>query len=78
VSPEQYHRKPSSLCIDPENPFQYIECPVEWPFGAGLSYSTFEYANASLSAHVIDEGTNLHVSLTGWSVPSQSACVAEA
>jgi len=43
--PYVYHRKPSDLCTDPKHPNYYVNCPVEWWFGEGLSYSTFEYSN---------------------------------
>lgn len=66
VAPQQYYRKPSSLCTTGRVvlPFTYIDCPRQWEFGHGLSYTTFAYQNASLSATTIDENTPLVVSLT--------------
>jgi len=66
VAPQQYYRKPSSLCTTGRAvlPFKYIDCPRQWDFGHGLSYTSFAYVNVSLSATEIDEDTPLQVSLT--------------
>lgn len=45
--------QPSQLCIDEEN--IYVTCPVSFPFGAGLSYSSYEYSNIQLSKTTINE-----------------------
>lgn len=37
---------------------------VQYPFGYGLSYTTFEYSDIKLSADKINEGENLSVSFT--------------
>ena len=66
VAPLQYYRKPSSLCTTGRavQPFTYIDCPTQWAFGHGLSYTTFAYSNVSLSATTVDEHTPLEVSVT--------------
>lgn len=46
-------------------PFNYVECPLQWDFGHGLSYTTFEYTDVSLSTQTIDENEPLDVSVTG-------------
>lgn len=66
VSPQQYYHKPSSLCTTGRavTPFHYVECPMAWPFGHGLSYTRFHYGNVTLSATTIDEATPLTVRFT--------------
>jgi beta-glucosidase len=62
--PYPYHHKPSDMCTDPSDPGEYVNCPVEWSFGAGLSYSSFTYSNVQLSAKSISEKDTLTVSAT--------------
>lgn len=61
----QYHAKPSEKCTNLTAAFpsfDVIDCPVEWPFGHGLSYTTFEYSPITLSpGPTIDERGNLTV-----------------
>lgn len=41
---------------DPEQPlphFEYAPCEVQWPFGHGLSYTTFEYEGLRLSTNIL-------------------------
>ena len=66
VSPQQYYRKPSSLCTTGRavTPFHYVDCPRAWEFGHGLSFTSFTYSNVTLSAATIDERTPLTVRLT--------------
>jgi beta-glucosidase len=55
--PYHYHHKPSQLC-------QYAPCDVQWPFGAGLSYTTFEHSPLSLDKTSADEKDVLELSAT--------------
>lgn len=61
--PYYYHHKPGDQCISESNPFDYVECVVEWPFRYGLSYTTFAYSNLQLSASEIDESGSIDVSV---------------
>ena len=60
----QYHGKVSEKCTDPEDGFKIIECPVEWAFGHGLSYTSFAYSLPTLSASTLHETRDLNVSVT--------------
>ena len=39
------------------------DVPVQWPFGHGLSYTTFEYSNAKASKPVMKKGGTIKVSV---------------
>jgi len=62
--PYPYHRKPSDLCTNPDDGFEYVPCPVEWPFGTGLTFQPFEYSDIRLSSSTITETEQLTVSVT--------------
>jgi beta-glucosidase len=61
--PYPYHHKPSDICGGSST---YIECEVEWKFGSGLSYTSFEYSNLILSSTSMgqDESINVKVTVT--------------
>jgi beta-glucosidase len=43
--------------------YEYVSCPVQWPFGHGLSYTTFEYSNFSAMGGV-DQDLQVAVTVT--------------
>jgi beta-glucosidase len=61
-----YHHKPSDLCttLTGAHTADYISCPVEWSFGAGLSYTTWEYSGLKLSSANLDEAGTIDVEVT--------------
>ncbi|RHY91966.1 hypothetical protein DYB28_015259, partial [Aphanomyces astaci] len=52
-----YHRQNLGCLVNKT----FGECEHEWPFGAGLSYTTFEYSNVSLS---VAEGHTVDINVT--------------
>lgn len=57
-----YHHKYNDQCVlHPSG--DYVQCAPEWPFGTGLSYTTFVYSNLRLSGSTISEQNNLTVSV---------------
>ena len=44
--------------------YDSAQCPVRFPFGHGLSYTTFAYSDVRLSATAIDQQTELTVTCT--------------
>lgn len=48
-----YHRKPSDQCVRPTGPHSaaYTPCDVEFAFGEGLSYTSFEYSDLLVKAY---------------------------
>jgi len=44
--------------------YRYMTKPVLYPFGYGLSYTTFSYADLKLSAKQVNENAPLNISLT--------------
>ena len=44
--------------------YRYVNKPVLYPFGYGLSYTHFDYSNLKLSAQKLDKKSTLKVSLT--------------
>lgn len=47
--PYAYHHKPGDQCVNATNG-AYITCQMEWEFGHGLSYTTFEYSAFTVTA----------------------------
>eukprot|EP01040_Poterioochromonas_malhamensis_P001562 gene1562-1654_t len=61
-----YHHKWSDQCTVSTGPHSasYIVCDMEWVFGTGLSYSTFQYSALQLSTTDLTEDNVLTVSVT--------------
>lgn len=59
--PYPYHHTPSDMCGGSST---YTECEVEWKFGSGLSYTSFEYSNLELSSASMGEGGSINVKVT--------------
>lgn len=63
-----YYHAVSDLCTggDPNTPlphFEYVPCPVQWEFGHGLSYTTFEYSDFTATGG-IDRDLIVQVAVT--------------
>jgi beta-glucosidase len=62
-----YFHSVSDQCVvgDGQHPFyEYNKCAVQWPFGHGLSYTTFEYSGLTATSSMDRFDRNLHVSVT--------------
>ncbi len=63
-TPITYDHKPSENQDKMEGVYDYeSEFAIQYPFGHGLSYTTFEYANLSLSSPSFTEGGSITVSV---------------
>lgn len=63
-TPITYDHKPSENQEKMEGVYDYeSKFAIQYPFGHGLSYTTFEYANLNLSAPSFAEGESLSVSI---------------
>jgi len=67
--PVFYNQKNTGRPFDEENPTDYksfyIDVPNSplYPFGYGLSYTTFDYSNASISSSELQRGGSISVSV---------------
>jgi beta-glucosidase len=61
-----YDHKPLDEAVEEVNPsYKYsYQFNPQWPFGHGLSYTTFEYSNLKLDAGKLTENWSLKVSVT--------------
>jgi beta-glucosidase len=50
--------------IDNPRTYMYFEKPVLYPFGYGLSYTTFEYSNLKLNSDKVKEDGNVELQFT--------------
>ena len=51
-----YFHSVSDQCTRGDGPlphWEYVPCEVQWPFGHGLSYTSFEYSKLDVSTHEI-------------------------
>ncbi|MBE0539496.1 MAG: glycoside hydrolase family 3 C-terminal domain-containing protein [Ignavibacterium sp.] len=64
--PITYPRNPNGITLYDYKPIEKFDTnnydPL-WPFGFGLSYTTFEYSNLKLSSNVINENDELKVTV---------------
>ncbi|HCY77985.1 MAG TPA: beta-glucosidase [Ignavibacteriales bacterium] len=64
--PITYPRSPNGITLYDYKPIEKFDTnnydPL-WPFGFGLSYTTFEYSNLKLSSNVINENDELKVTV---------------
>eukprot|EP01031_Cornospumella_fuschlensis_P036244 gene36244-43967_t len=61
-----YHRKPSEMCTQGTVgtlSVTYIPCVLQFPFGTGLSYTTWEYSTLTLSSTSMSESQTIDVSV---------------
>jgi beta-glucosidase len=60
-----YDHKPSEHQKKMEGVYDYeSDFAVQWPFGFGLSYTTFEYSNLTLSSNTLSKEGSITVSVT--------------
>ncbi len=59
-----YNQKPSGGKSNWYENYVSVECSPMYPFGYGLSYTTFKYGDLSLSTHQVEAGGTVDVSLT--------------
>ncbi|KNC75901.1 hypothetical protein SARC_11582 [Sphaeroforma arctica JP610] len=60
--PLVYYHLPSEICTSETNIYEIVECEMEWKFGHGMGYSTFEYSD--LVVGDVEDGGNVSVSVT--------------
>lgn len=68
-----YHHKPSELCTSSAG--AYVPCAPQFPFGLGLSYTSWRYSDLRLSTEEVDERGTVTVSLTLTNTGSASSGV---
>ncbi|KAH9123556.1 hypothetical protein AeMF1_005474 [Aphanomyces euteiches] len=53
-----YFHRVNTECRD-----EFVDCDMEWTFGSGLSYTTFEYGHVTLSQHKVPSTGSITVSV---------------